>query len=227
MELFLVFACFLLKNKMATPLFCFLKTHPKWPCVLKYFMRGRRSLELDLAPLDLEINRTLRDLYSLAHPTLLALEYPEPDFSSFSTFSSFLYFLGPGERNGGGRTFWDHWGNTTFSHTMWALHLLSCPKLWPPILRLGITFYKTCPSSMAFPKRTRTIIWMLSWPSAPWLELLTFLMTHCRLHLFPFSLNDKATDWFNSLESNSIESWAQMEAVFLKKYFSHREKPTH
>jgi hypothetical protein len=41
-----------------------------------------------------------------------------------------------------------------------------------------------------------------------------------RMHLFPFSLKDKAKYWLNSLETNSITSWAQMQHEFLKKYFT-------
>jgi hypothetical protein len=40
------------------------------------------------------------------------------------------------------------------------------------------------------------------------------------MHLFPFSLKDKAKYWLNSLETNSITSWAQMQHKFLKKYFT-------
>jgi len=41
-----------------------------------------------------------------------------------------------------------------------------------------------------------------------------------RMRLFPFSLKDKAKYWLNSLETNSITSWAQMQHEFLKKYFT-------
>jgi hypothetical protein len=40
-----------------------------------------------------------------------------------------------------------------------------------------------------------------------------------KLRMFPFSLKDKARSWFNSLEPNSIHSWAEMQMKFLKKYF--------
>jgi hypothetical protein len=40
-----------------------------------------------------------------------------------------------------------------------------------------------------------------------------------RMCLFPFALKDRAKHWFNSLESNSITSWAQIQQEFLKKYF--------
>jgi hypothetical protein len=47
-----------------------------------------------------------------------------------------------------------------------------------------------------------------------------FLEDALRMRLFPFSLKDKAKYWLNSLETNSITSWAQMQHEFLKKYFT-------
>jgi len=35
------------------------------------------------------------------------------------------------------------------------------------------------------------------------------------LHLFPFSLRDRASSWFHSLEVGSINSWDQMRQAFL------------
>lgn len=40
-----------------------------------------------------------------------------------------------------------------------------------------------------------------------------------RLRLFPFSLRDRARAWLQSLSSNSITSWEQLNTVFLAKYF--------
>jgi len=40
-----------------------------------------------------------------------------------------------------------------------------------------------------------------------------------RLHLFPFSLKDKANTWFHSLEVGSITSWDQMWRAFLGRFF--------
>jgi len=40
-----------------------------------------------------------------------------------------------------------------------------------------------------------------------------------RLHLFPFSLRDRACAWFHSLEVGSITSWDQMRQVFLARFF--------
>jgi len=40
-----------------------------------------------------------------------------------------------------------------------------------------------------------------------------------RLHLFPFSLKDRAGTWFHSLEVGSITSWDQMRRVFLARFF--------
>jgi len=36
-----------------------------------------------------------------------------------------------------------------------------------------------------------------------------------RLHLFPFSLRDRASAWFHSLQIGSITSWDQMRKAFL------------
>jgi len=40
-----------------------------------------------------------------------------------------------------------------------------------------------------------------------------------RLHLFPFSLRDRASAWFHSLEVGSITSWDQMRRAFLTRFF--------
>jgi len=40
-----------------------------------------------------------------------------------------------------------------------------------------------------------------------------------RLHLFPFSLRDRASAWFHSLEVGSITSWNQMRRAFLTRFF--------
>jgi len=42
-----------------------------------------------------------------------------------------------------------------------------------------------------------------------------------RLYLFPFSLGDRASAWFHSLEVGSITSWDQMRQAFLARFFSH------
>jgi len=39
------------------------------------------------------------------------------------------------------------------------------------------------------------------------------------LHLFPFSLRDRASAWFHSLEVGSITSWDQMRQAFLARFF--------
>ncbi len=44
-----------------------------------------------------------------------------------------------------------------------------------------------------------------------------------KLRLFPFSLKDRAKQWLNSLEANSIRSWDQMQQEFLKKILFHRK----
>jgi len=40
-----------------------------------------------------------------------------------------------------------------------------------------------------------------------------------RLHLFPFSLKDKASTWFHSLKVGSITSWDKMRRAFLARFF--------
>jgi len=40
-----------------------------------------------------------------------------------------------------------------------------------------------------------------------------------RLHLFRFSLRDRASAWFHSLEVGSITSWDQMRQAFLARFF--------
>ena len=39
------------------------------------------------------------------------------------------------------------------------------------------------------------------------------------LQLFPFSLRDKAGAWFNSLPQESITTWAELSAKFLRRFF--------
>ena len=41
------------------------------------------------------------------------------------------------------------------------------------------------------------------------------------LHLFPFSLRDRASAWFHSLQNGSITSWDQMRQAFPAKFFPH------
>ena len=41
-----------------------------------------------------------------------------------------------------------------------------------------------------------------------------------RLKPFPFTLKDKAKIWLNSLRLRSIRNWKEMQAEFLKKFFS-------
>jgi hypothetical protein len=52
------------------------------------------------------------------------------------------------------------------------------------------------------------------------MRLQNFSKDALRMRLFPFSLKDKAKYWLNSLKTNSIISWAQMQQEFLKKYFT-------
>ncbi|GJR96533.1 reverse transcriptase domain-containing protein [Tanacetum coccineum] len=40
-----------------------------------------------------------------------------------------------------------------------------------------------------------------------------------RLHLFPYSLQDRAAEWFDRFPRNSINSFDQMAKIFLEKYF--------
>lgn len=40
-----------------------------------------------------------------------------------------------------------------------------------------------------------------------------------RLHLFPFSLRDRAWAWLQFLPSNYVTNWEQLKSVFFAKYF--------
>ena len=40
-----------------------------------------------------------------------------------------------------------------------------------------------------------------------------------RLHLFPFSLRDKARAWFHSLPPGSISTWEELTKAVLVKFF--------
>ena len=41
-----------------------------------------------------------------------------------------------------------------------------------------------------------------------------------RLKFFPFTLKDKAKIWLKSLKPRTIQNWTEMQAKFLKKFFS-------
>ena len=41
-----------------------------------------------------------------------------------------------------------------------------------------------------------------------------------KMKAFPLTLKDKAKIWFNSLRSRTIRNWAELQAEFLKKFFS-------
>ena len=40
-----------------------------------------------------------------------------------------------------------------------------------------------------------------------------------KMRAFPFSLKDKANDWFYNLGTNSITTWNEMKQAFLEKFF--------
>ncbi|XP_071713221.1 uncharacterized protein [Rutidosis leptorrhynchoides] len=46
-----------------------------------------------------------------------------------------------------------------------------------------------------------------------------FIDEEVRLHLFPYSLRDKAKHWFLSLPARSITTWAVMKKIFLKEFY--------
>ena len=48
---------------------------------------------------------------------------------------------------------------------------------------------------------------------------LTLSDDQVRLRLFPFTLKDRAKEWLYSLAHNSISTWEELQAEFLKKYF--------
>ena len=41
-----------------------------------------------------------------------------------------------------------------------------------------------------------------------------------KLKAFPLTLKDKAKIWLNSLRPRTIRNWAELQAEFLKKFFS-------
>ena len=45
-----------------------------------------------------------------------------------------------------------------------------------------------------------------------------------RLKLFPFTFKDKSKFWLNSLRPRSVRNWTEMQAEFLKKFFSTHRK---
>ena len=40
-----------------------------------------------------------------------------------------------------------------------------------------------------------------------------------KLRLFPFSLKERAKEWFTILRSGSIQTWVDLQKEFYKKYF--------
>ena len=51
-----------------------------------------------------------------------------------------------------------------------------------------------------------------------------YSMNIIRLKFFPFSLKDKAKTWLQNLRSESIRTWDEMQAQFLKKFFPPHRK---
>ena len=47
-----------------------------------------------------------------------------------------------------------------------------------------------------------------------------FDMDLLKLNAFPLTLKDKAKIWLNSLRPRTIRKWAELQAEFLKKFFS-------
>ena len=45
-------------------------------------------------------------------------------------------------------------------------------------------------------------------------------MEFLKLKAFPLTLKDKAKIWLNSLRPRTIRNWTEMQAEFLKKFFS-------
>lgn len=46
-----------------------------------------------------------------------------------------------------------------------------------------------------------------------------------RLHLFPFTLKEKAKYWFTTLSTNNITTWEQLKTKFLQEFY-HVSKTT-
>ena len=42
-----------------------------------------------------------------------------------------------------------------------------------------------------------------------------------KLHLFPFSLRDVATTWYESLPYGSVDTWEELVEAFLGRFFPH------
>ena len=51
-------------------------------------------------------------------------------------------------------------------------------------------------------------------------SLASTLITQDLLNAFPLTLKDKAKFWLNSLRPRTIRNWAELQAEFLKKFFS-------
>jgi hypothetical protein len=52
------------------------------------------------------------------------------------------------------------------------------------------------------------------------IKLTRFTEDALRMHLFPFSLKERAKHWFHSLAPNSITSWAQLQQDSLRSIFA-------
>ena len=44
-----------------------------------------------------------------------------------------------------------------------------------------------------------------------------------RMHLFPFSLRDKARGWLQSLQLGIINTWEELPSDFCRSFFPHKD----
>ena len=180
-------------------------------------MHGRRSLDLELVPYDPEINRTLRFLRNLAYPPILALEYHVVDQPSFSTTSSLSSFWEEDDMEEANQP------RQLREYYIPSNYVSPSPIIMPEVaashFEIRDNVLQNLPIFYGLPKENPYDHINAFLAKCSMTRITNFSDDALRLRLFPFSLNEKAKDWFNSLESNSIGSWAQMEAVFLKKYF--------
>jgi hypothetical protein len=111
------------------------------------------------------------------------------------------------------------WGITMFPRHTHLLQAFSCRTLRQLILKLSPDSFKC---SYYFTNLVpRTLISIDEFIEiCSTIRLQNFSDDALRMRLFLFFLKDKAKYWLNSLESNSITYWAQMQHEFLEKYFT-------
>lgn len=156
-------------------------------------MQGRRSQQLDLHPLDEEIERTIRTIRAR---NMVAPNEANPPRQLREYFTSSSY---------------------TYSPCIQAPPVEATQyEIKSSIIQMLSSFYGL--SNKDLYKYLNEFLDIYST-----MRFSNFPNEALRLKLFSFSLKDKAKHWLNSLDSLTITIWDHLQKEFLKKYFPIRK----